>query len=395
MNLNKQNKQGQVSIIILWAMMFFVFIILSFAKRASHEMRMVLSTKEKVQGNFLIWDAFKTMERLLKSDDREVDSLQDRWARLEANNLKTCKKDGNIIWEIMDLYDEESLININEIGPEVLKTIFAPTASALSYPEYYLCLLDWLDEDDLPSQDPDYPGYIGAEKDNIFYEDRDYYPRNGHMRSLYELFLVKGAQEVFFSSDDFALKEQKINNFAQTIIPSAYACCGAGKVPVAPPPPLIPWPIDKMPGPGENPFGELSPTGIGFTVYGDGKININTAPHTVLQAVGFLPDTVVRLLTFRFGGGIFKQNNSGHIINQLITADCLRNGEPTYNTIASNIGNVIGEGNTKVQSNYFRIRIKSTTKKGIISTTIMVLKREEVEDEVKIKIIAWWENFYL
>jgi len=304
-------------------------------------------------------------------------------------------------WEIMKLYDEESLIDINKIGPEVLKTIFG------SYPEYYLCLLDWLDEDDIPKQginiDPQWGGYHGAEKDDPFYEDKEYSPRNKDMHSLYELFLIKGAGDdngPFPSKESTALKEQKINYFAQIINPVAYAHSGTHQVPIVAPPPLIPWPPGTIPDPnsGENPIRDPSPTGTGFTVYGDGKVNINTAGDTVLGASGFTPATIIRLLTYRFRGNVFKQTGANYIIQQLVNTKCLLTNEQAYSQITSNITNVVSKGKIKVNSDYFRAYIKSETTRGTENTVIMVLKRERVTNpkpETKIKIIAWWENFYL
>jgi hypothetical protein len=383
------NKKGEIAILVLWAFLLLVFFGIGFAKRASYETKMVSYSWDRAQAFYLTWDGLESIMKLLKEDDLNVDSYLDKWAR---GGIKGKTKEGE--WRADILYDEERYIDINKAGPVILRRIFP-------HPQYdvlYDSLLDWLDPDSTPHP-------LGAEAGDTYYVQQGYEPRNGPMKSLFELYMIKGGTSIMPSKPTAFIPE---NDFS--FIKKAYAHSGSHFTPPPDPGPdpfPIPWPRPPFPGapppgpPDQPPQGppipirQPTPTGTGITVYGDGRTNINTAWDPVLGALGFLPETVKRILWYRLGGHVFKQATADYIVKQLLKTGWLKTGEPLYTQIALNIKNVANTGKLKINSSYFRIRIVSTTKRGGTHTAELVLERIKSFDGVKFKIISWWEKYYL
>jgi len=397
MQLKKQNK-GIISILVLAAVSLLAFVVISFATRITFETKMVSSTKDRTQALFINWNAVEYLRKIVRDDAENTDVISDTW-NITPDKPKEFKvKEG--MWRIEEGFDEESLINVNEAGFEILDRIFG------DYPAYLLCLLDWLYSDYIPTtitNNPKYQGYQGAEKDDPFYLEQTYFPRNGKMRSLMELMMVKGAEAL-------PAKRAKLlppsRNF---FIAEALASHAWDNEPpdfrdpedrrIFPPgkdiPPGHPEEPPQLPN---IPIIPPSPQGTGLTTYGDGRVNINTAGSPVLMALGFQPETVKRILAYRLYKGIFENTEAEYIIKELITKDVLRPGEPNFQNIANNIAGVVSKGRLKVNSEYFRFQIVSLTEHGAVDKAMVVFKREvkyiNGKKVKKIKIITWWDDYF-
>jgi type II secretory pathway component PulK len=93
-----------------------------------------------------------------------------------------------------------------------------------------------------------------------------------------------------------------------------------------------------------------------LTLYGDGKVNINTAPYPVLRALGLTDSLANKIIRCRAGGDgiegteddeVFMQ--ASNIISTLTAREALTSGD-----IAA-INNILVTNVVTVQSNYFRI----------------------------------------
>lgn len=140
------------------------------------------------------------------------------------------------------IMDEESKININTAGEEVIKRLIQSVLSLDddSATELAYCIIDWRDEDS-NYQDPRY----GAEDD--YYENlkHPYKAKNAEYEILDELLMVKGMNIDF---------------------------------------------LDKL-----RPY---------LTVFGEGQVNINTASEEVLSALGLTDALVSKILSFRYGADL-------------------------------------------------------------------------------------------
>ena len=222
------------------------------------------------------------------------------------------------------------------------------------------------------------------------------------MRSLFELFLIKNGDDLL-PGEEARIREENLFKPYQ-MVKTAFAACSW---PPGTEPPHLPDDLPDGTNPSPSPdepqdlpniiIRDPTPLGTGITLYGNGKININTAWDPTLRALGFDKETVRRILAYRFKGGVFESTGSAYIVGQLKSKDCLRQNEAVFQTINDNIESVVSEGKVKVNSEYFRIRIEIKTNGGATKIAVVVLKRylQKTPPELKIKIVNIWENCFL
>lgn len=186
-------------------------------------------------------------------------------------------------------------------------------------------ILDWIDVD------PD-PRNYGAENIN-FYNFLEYPCRNSHIRSLYEIRYIKGGEDL--SPEDF----KGLFDY--------------------------------------------------FTVYSDGKLNLNTVTEQcldVLVVAGILlPRLSEKIINFRNLKGIFLENSSDYLNTVFKNAGL---GELTADEVENWNQNI---NRFKVTSCYFKISIDAQTNKGIKSYAQAIVERKNGSFE----ILSWWENFWI
>jgi len=380
-----KSSKGETLIFVLWIFLTLGIIAVGLSYRSLREFKMVSLTQDRAQAYFLTWTALEEIVKLLKRDDQDVDSLKDEWAK---PGLKGETRKGK--WKVDILYDEERRVDLNKADEDVLERIFG------SEPVLFDSLRDWLDRDSQPRP-------LGAE-DDYYLGNRGYKCRNGAMRNLFELGMIRGGENILENS--FLLKDDlKFSIFEKWIDNVAFAHGGSHGLP--PPPPWgeypLPQPIPIPPGPPEEPPQGPpyepplpNPRGTGYTVYGDGKCNINTALPEVLMALGLQRDTVIRIIWYRVYGNIFPSADPNTIIYGLVQAGCLKPLEPLYPSIVNNIRDIAGKGRLKANSSYFRVRIISETNRGSRHVAVAVLKRGKDRDgNPTVEIVSWWEYSWL
>jgi type II secretory pathway component PulK len=189
--------------------------------------------------------------RLLALDDPNVDSYDDAWSGWHALELPQDSTGGQRLGQAWwRLTDESARMNVNLASSDVLSRTEGLDQAAVA------SILDWIDEDDTPNPD-------GAENEYYASLSPAYACRNGPLESLEELAFVKGITgELYFGArpaeplealDDLALGQAGATGDED----------------------------------GAAGLSEL------LTVYGDDRINLNTAPAGVLKAVPFLSEAAV------------------------------------------------------------------------------------------------------
>lgn len=214
-------------------------------------------------------------------------------------------------WEaVWKLIDESSKININLAYSDMLLKLKCLDEATVA------SVLDWLDQDDIPNPD-------GAEDNYYVSLEPGYNCKNGAIDNIAELLLIKG------------------------VSPQIYY--------------------------GSNPTGEENSLGLNnlLTIYGDGKININTASKTVLDAIPLLCDAAVDEIVLRqtSAAGKFSSMDDIEKNDNFTAADKL-----TLMQIA------------KFNSNHFQIQIKIRNKtQNLQSQYLAIIERKDSNT----KILSW------
>ena len=174
------DSKGQIFLFLFWSIVLIAAIVLGFSYRSSQELKMVSASWERSKVFFISWSALQEVIRILNKDDTTVDSYQDEWhTKWAKGKMKGETKEGT--WKVERIYDMERYVDINKAGEEVLKRIYG------QLPIFYDSLLDWLDADSTPRPN-------GAEDD--YYKNQDYGCRNGDIRNLFELGMIRGGDQI-------------------------------------------------------------------------------------------------------------------------------------------------------------------------------------------------------
>lgn len=265
--------------------------------------------------------------RLLAIDDPNVDSVDDVWFGWRALEMPRDFSGGNVSGQIWwRLVDESSKINVNQAPSDVLSRIDGLDQAAVA------SILDWIDEDDLPNPD-------GAEEAYYASLSPGYACRNGSLESLEELTLIKGiTADLYFGSGRQAPSFDHLAlGHAQ---PTADEEDSAGLC-------------------------EL------LTVYGDGRINLNTALPGVLKAIPLLSEAAVSeiLLQQRVGGRTFATQDD------ILTND-----------VFSDTDEIVLLQVAKFNSSHFQLQIKARFERmNSTCEYAAVLAR----DEAAVSILRW------
>lgn len=212
---------------------------------------------ERLQQDQLAFAACVKACSVLATDDDNIDCLDDPWSGwheiepVEAIDQSSGKD--NSPWEVnWKLIDESAKINVNLAAAELLSGLESLDEATVA------SILDWIDQDDVPNPD-------GAENDYYSGLESGYRCKNGPIDNIEELLLIKGiSPEMFYGSN----LDEKISRSAQLDTDS----------------------VELLNGDSQN-------NSVGLydllTVYGDGRININTASKEVLDAIPVLSDAAV------------------------------------------------------------------------------------------------------
>lgn len=198
-----------------------------------------------------------------EDEDRWNDAVERLRAGQSLTGLVEPAGDGFVI---LDIEPEPGRLNVNLLAREDWETILENAGIPEEYLDYIVDpILDWMDEDDSPNSK-------GAETED-YYEllDPPYEARNGAFDTVRELLLVKGFTEPILTGgiwDPATLRDDagrsssspSFNRFSDT---NAIVIAG----------------IEGM-----------------LTTYGDGKINIQSAPYDVLRTLPGVDDILARAI---------------------------------------------------------------------------------------------------
>jgi general secretion pathway protein K len=270
--------------------------------------------------------------RLLALDDPKVDSQEDTWSgwhslEMPLNSVGR-KLSGKVWWRLMD---ESAKINVNLAASDMLLRINRVDQAVVA------SILDWIDGDNTPNPD-------GAEDEYYTSLSPGYACRNGPLESLEELAFVKGiTAEIYFGTQQTEPLEN-LNNLALE--------------------------QDRTTKEEEGSVG-LSEL---LTIYGDGKINLNTAHPGVLKALPFLSEAAIDEILSR------QQPNAG----KFTTLDDIK-----ANDTFSTTDKIVLLQVAKFNSSFFKLQIRIQLERmSSICEYIAILERDETE----VRVLSWQQK---
>lgn len=246
-------RKAMVLIMVVYIVAAYSLLAFALAFRSRIAIKEAQLLTERLQQDQIALAACAQARSILEADDHNLDCLDEPWfgwhelvpAETADNSISADENSWQVKWRVID---ESAKINVNLAPADLLLELECLDEAAVA------SIMDWIDEDDVPNPD-------GAENDYYSSLENVYNCKNGPVDTIEELLLVKGISlEIYYG---YNLTEGD-NHLSET---SEF--------------------IDGVPLNGAVGLCDL------LTVYGDGRININTAPKQVLDAIPMLSDAAV------------------------------------------------------------------------------------------------------
>jgi general secretion pathway protein K len=194
---NHRSREGAALIVALWVLIILSLIVGSFAFEAKLDAMLVSYKRKKYQTEMLaksgieyaraLLDAARSAKELEIADLAEDPDGFNQAALYIQRSLSTTTEIelGNGRFSVT-IESAESGRNVNLLTREQWLDIFEmANIPSTEWDTMIDCLEDWIDENDLH-------GLNGAESDDPFYQERGYPVKNGPLDSVEELLLIKG-----------------------------------------------------------------------------------------------------------------------------------------------------------------------------------------------------------
>ncbi len=273
-----RSKEGAALLVSLWVLIILSLIVGSFAFEVQLEAMLVSHKRKKFHAEMMALSGIEYARAILdqqsKAKELEIESMDEDQAGFMKAALHV--KRGLSITPEVELGDgsfsitmepAEGGLNINILNREDWLDIFEmANIPATEWDAMIDCLEDWIDEGDLHQLN-------GAESDDPFYEEQGYPVKNGPLDSVEELLLIKNwGEEILYGTDG--------EEGGDTIF-------GIAKL---------------------------------LTVWGDGKLNINSAAIDAMRAAGLSDEKIQEIFELRqdgfgdphgIGAGITDINQTG------------------------------------------------------------------------------------
>jgi type II secretory pathway component PulK len=263
-----------VYIVAAYSMLAFA---LTFRSRISIKKAQLLT--ESLQQDKIALAACAQARSILEVDDHNLDCLDEPWFgwhELVPPEIADQSIIGDeVSWQVnWRLIDESAKINVNLAPADLLLELECLDEAAVA------SILDWIDEDDVPNPD-------GAENDYYSGLESAYSCKNRPIDNIEELLLVKGISlEIYYGYN----LEEGDNHLGETGVETSEF-------------------VDDVPQNGAPGLCDL------LTVFGDGRININTASKQVLDALPLLSDSAVSEIISMQKGAPQKFSTMDDILN--------------------------------------------------------------------------------
>jgi general secretion pathway protein K len=257
-----ENKEGAALMVALWILIILMLIVGSFFYEVELESRLVSYKRKRFLAEMQALSGLEYAKAILdqreKAKQMEVEDLDEDEGEFMLGALHLKKgmgitrespiefKEGHTFTIQID--PVEGGMNANVLNREDWLDIFEmANVPSTDWDMMIDCLEDWIDENDLH-------GLNGAESDDEFYQEAGYPVKNGPLDSVEELLLVKGWGPEILYGREADEDGDEIFGIAQFL-----------------------------------------------TVWGDGRLNLNTASVDALFAAGLSDEQIEEILELRLG----------------------------------------------------------------------------------------------
>ncbi len=278
---NNSREQGSILVLVLMVLSSMIILSAGMAYRTRIEIKLGRANARRTQAYYLALGGIERIKALISQEELTPSTIA-RICRFSGTAEEEGLFEQFTDYKVTDkkmltysLRDEHAYLNINKSDPASWENTGRISRDCQA------AILDWIDADDDKSAN-------GAERD--FYQRLapPYVPKNGPCASLKELLFVRAVTRRIYLGERLNQSSLLDGNGNDGQFQSSAAHGD------------------------ENMDSGL--VGI-FTVYGNGKININTASKTILAALPGLDDQVAEtILTYRSGpDGRFCTDDDGYL----------------------------------------------------------------------------------
>jgi general secretion pathway protein K len=194
---NQHSREGAALIVALWVLIILSLIVGSFAFEAKLEAMLVSYKRKKYQAEMLAKSGIEYARAILDSANmakeleiadlaEDPDGFNQAALYVQRSLSTTTEIELGAGRFSVTIESAESGRNVNLLTREQWQDIFEmANVPSSEWDTMIDCLEDWIDENDLH-------GLNGAESDDPFYQERGYPVKDGPLDSIEELLLVKG-----------------------------------------------------------------------------------------------------------------------------------------------------------------------------------------------------------
>ncbi len=186
-----RQQRGMVLLLVLVVMALLSALLSEFAFSTLVDLRLAETFRDRSRAYYLARGGIRAGQMILREDQNNYDGPDEMWGQGVAN---FPVGEGFLT---IDITDQDGRLAINSLvvgnNPQsVQKERFLRLFEILEFPDgpdLVAALIDWIDTDD---QEYVQDGLLGAESNEYLSQDPGYSARNGPLRSLEELSLVRG-----------------------------------------------------------------------------------------------------------------------------------------------------------------------------------------------------------
>lgn len=298
--------RGSVFILVVWAVAFLGITSATVAARVSADIRFAAYVREKTTARLIAISAIKKAQAYLTTRTGSAEFLKDEWSTGLTQGVETSRffdaalGEGRYTFLGSDgrfgMIDEERKLNLNAASVDALQRLLQKAGNL--YPEEAKKTAHQI----IDWRDSDAVALEGGTEVEYYgSKEKPFRPRNGKFRLLEELKLLG------------------------RIDPALYEAI--------------------------RPY---------VTVFGDGKVNINTAPVPVLFAVGFDESLCSKIVRYRRGSdGIEGSGDDPEFTDLSLLADSLRFNPGISMEQQLKITSAVSNGRLETVSKHFRIEVQA------------------------------------
>ncbi len=293
-------KEGAALIVALWTLVLLSLIVGSFAFEVNLEGMLVSHKRKKFHAEVLALSGLEYARAILDKQQEakqleieDMDEDKDGFMQSALYTKRGLVSTSSIKFENGGKFDitiesAEGGLNVNLLNREDWLDIFEmANVPSTDWDEMIDCLEDWIDPGDLHSLN-------GAESDDPFYEEQGYPVKNGPLDSVEELLLVKS------------------------------------------------WGPDILYGrPADEENDEIFGIAYFLTVWGDGRLNLNSASIDAMRAAGMTDEHIAEVLDGLAGEDGERYNTDDGLTESHLNGDSRFKLQSTYVKVTS-VGEIYG-----------------------------------------------------